>query len=173
MRAEGEGCMVPCSASLRTCVQVAHIHLWVCPCLGTAMTVTSLGPLMWKVQVNLVRWVHKYGICEQWFLFSTWGNNLNWGWQLKTTIFLPSYEVCFWFPILSPGDRNRYNIFIFYKIFKHLQRANTIFFLLFFPSFFGPHCAACWRRQWHPTPVLLPGKSHGWRSLVGCSPWGC
>ena len=26
--------------------------------------------------------------------------------------------------------------------------------------------------QWHPTPVLLPGKSHGWRSLEGCSPWG-
>ena len=29
-----------------------------------------------------------------------------------------------------------------------------------------------WRRQWYPTPVLLPRKSHGWRSLVGCSPWG-
>ena len=28
------------------------------------------------------------------------------------------------------------------------------------------------RRQWHPTPVLLPGKSHGRRSLVGCNPWG-
>ena len=28
------------------------------------------------------------------------------------------------------------------------------------------------RRQWHPTPVLLPGKSHGQRSLVSCSPWG-
>ena len=28
------------------------------------------------------------------------------------------------------------------------------------------------RRQWHPTPVLLPGKSHGRRSLVDCSPWG-
>ena len=28
------------------------------------------------------------------------------------------------------------------------------------------------RRRWHPTPVLLPGKSHGWGSLVGCSPWG-
>ena len=28
------------------------------------------------------------------------------------------------------------------------------------------------RRQWHPTPVLLLGNSHGWRSLVGCSPWG-
>ena len=30
-----------------------------------------------------------------------------------------------------------------------------------------------WRRQWHPTPVLLPGESPGRRSLVGCSPWGC
>ena len=28
------------------------------------------------------------------------------------------------------------------------------------------------RRRWHPTPVLLPGNSHGRRSLVGCSPWG-
>ena len=28
------------------------------------------------------------------------------------------------------------------------------------------------RRQWHPTPVLLPGKPHGRRSLVGCCPWG-
>ena len=29
------------------------------------------------------------------------------------------------------------------------------------------------RRKWHPTPVLLPGKPHGRRSLVGYSPWGC
>ena len=28
------------------------------------------------------------------------------------------------------------------------------------------------RRRWHPTSVFLPGKSHGQRSLVGCSPWG-
>ena len=44
------------------------------------------------------------------------------------------------------------------------------------PSFTaGQLCALMhifWRRQWHPTPVLLPGKSHGRRSLVGCSPWG-
>ena len=26
--------------------------------------------------------------------------------------------------------------------------------------------------QWQAIPVLLPGKSYGWRSLVGCSPWG-
>ena len=29
-----------------------------------------------------------------------------------------------------------------------------------------------WRRKWQPTPVHLPGESHGWRSLVGYSPWG-
>ena len=29
-----------------------------------------------------------------------------------------------------------------------------------------------WRRKWQATPVFLPGKSHGWRSLVGYSPWG-
>ena len=28
-----------------------------------------------------------------------------------------------------------------------------------------------WRRKWQPTPVLFPGKSHGRRTLVGCSPW--
>ena len=29
-----------------------------------------------------------------------------------------------------------------------------------------------WRRKWQPTPVFLPGESHGWRSLVGYSPRG-
>ena len=35
----------------------------------------------------------------------------------------------------------------------------------------GQDCVTNRRRQWQPTPVLLPGKSHGWRSLVACSPW--
>ena len=30
-----------------------------------------------------------------------------------------------------------------------------------------------WRRKGHPTPVFLPGESHGWRNLIGYSPWGC
>ena len=30
-----------------------------------------------------------------------------------------------------------------------------------------------WRRKWQPTPVFLPGESHGRRSLVGYSPWDC
>ena len=43
--------------------------------------------------------------------------------------------------------------------------------MAFFHSFYG-WVVFLRRRQWHPTPVLLPGKSHGWRSLVGCNPWG-
>ena len=36
-------------------------------------------------------------------------------------------------------------------------------------GFFTTEPPGSWRRQWHPTPDVLPGKSHGWRSLVGCS----
>ena len=34
------------------------------------------------------------------------------------------------------------------------------------------HYSILWRRKWQPTPVLLPEKFHGQRSLVGYSPWG-
>ena len=40
------------------------------------------------------------------------------------------------------------------------------------PGRIGNRCALFWRRKWQPTPVFLPGESHGQRSLVGCSPWG-
>ena len=45
------------------------------------------------------------------------------------------------------------------------------FFFFFAPDYLEPNLPRG-RRQWHPTPVLLPGKSHGRRSLVDCSPWG-
>ena len=41
------------------------------------------------------------------------------------------------------------------------------------PCFFTTAQANPWRRQWQSTPVLLPEESQGWRSLVGCCPWGC
>ena len=48
--------------------------------------------------------------------------------------------------------------------------------IFFIHSSFGGHLgfshALAWRRKWQPTPVFLPGESHGRRSLVGCSPWG-
>ena len=47
-----------------------------------------------------------------------------------------------------------------------------------FPPYLTFHCVngkppQSWRRKWQATPVLLPGKSHGWSSLIGYSPWGC
>ena len=56
------------------------------------------------------------------------------------------------------------------------------FYLLGFPGGSDSKASTCnagdpgsipWRRKWQPTPVLLPGKLHGQRSLVGYSPWGC
>ena len=44
--------------------------------------------------------------------------------------------------------------------------------IVVYKPFLYTACLYARRRQWHPTRVLLPGKSHGWRSLVGCSPWG-
>ena len=47
------------------------------------------------------------------------------------------------------------------------------FFISYQPVFHPWVRKIPWRRNWQPTPVLLPGKFHGQRSLVGYSPWGC
>ena len=51
-----------------------------------------------------------------------------------------------------------------------IWKARKFLILLFLD--FSAAILIYWRRKWHPTPVLLPGKSHGRRSLVGYSPWG-
>jgi len=52
------------------------------------------------------------------------------------------------------------------------QVTHTCCYFYFFSNDYWNYIIFYWRRQWHPTPVLLPGKSHGQRSLEGCSPWG-
>ena len=47
-----------------------------------------------------------------------------------------------------------------------------LFILNFILFYFFYFIILYWRRKWQPTPVFLPGESHGWRSLVGCSPCG-
>ena len=54
---------------------------------------------------------------------------------------------------------------IVYKEIIWYSSSHLLFFIFLHSPYHG-------RRQWHPTAVLVPGKSHGWRSLVGCSPWG-
>ena len=58
---------------------------------------------------------------------------------------------------------------------KHIQRVMRLrptWKEIEFGKVYNYICSYIWRRQQHPTPVLLPGKSHGRRSLEGCSPWG-
>ena len=76
------------------------------------------------------------------------------------------------------------------SVFNHLKKLQTGFFFFSFTVFRLPWWLRrlptmpqtqvqslgwkiSWRRKWKPTPVFLPVKSHGWRSLVAYSPWGC
>ena len=74
---------------------------------------------------------------------------------------------------------SRYSRFLnkcFFICSISLEQLQILKWLCFYA--FHHLCLFCWgvgllrRRQWHPTPVLLPGKSYGRRSLAGCSPWG-
>ena len=71
-------------------------------------------------------------------------------------------------PLLLPSSTMSSSSSPFFFFLSSLNSLTHLFKTMFFqvPS------TIYWRRRWHPTPVLLPGKSHGRRSLVGCSPWG-
>ena len=63
------------------------------------------------------------------------------------------------------------SFFMFCFLWDFTGFSGRIFYFYFF-FFFASHRSSLWRRQWHPTPVLLPGKSHERRSLEGCNAWG-
>ena len=70
--------------------------------------------------------------------------------------------------------------YTFFLLFPHLYilfQSNTHKYIQYYNKWLRKKRLICkylfQRRQWHPTSVLLPGKSHGLRSLEGCSPWGC
>ena len=74
--------------------------------------------------------------------------------------------------IVNPNPHHQMGYFI-YKL-KNKQSSFFFFFAHYKAS--QQRCKVPGmnrRRQQQPTPVLLPGKSHGWRSLIGHSPWGC
>ena len=96
--------------------------------------------------------------------------------KMSIRVFCPLFNqvACFGFLFLLNVAGAAY-IFWILTLYQsnHLQ--------IFSPFWLSPYSRQCAllgksmyvrRRQWHPTPALLPGKSHGWRSLVGCSPWG-
>ena len=63
--------------------------------------------------------------------------------------------------------------FLFIYLFVYLFFK---FYFIFKPETLYQFCqtySAFWRGKWQPTPVFLPGESHGWRGLVGYGLWGC
>ena len=83
---------------------------------------------------------------------ASWGEFILWGTRQSSKISLESLE---------KGNSLRFLLWSGLGARWHKQELRWLTLLL------GPR-----RRPWHPTPVLLPGKSHGQRSLVGCCPWG-
>ena len=83
----------------------------------------------------------------------------------------PSENHCFYLQNVS-SIKTR----LIFLLLPMVQVTMVLFGLLLWPPNWSPcFCASpphFRRKQWHPTPVLLLGKSHGWRSLVGCSPRG-
>ena len=59
-----------------------------------------------------------------------------------------------------------------YVEISHKKRNSVTINIMVIPDLLWSVSIYTWRRIWHPTSVFLPGKSHGQRSLVGCSPWG-
>ena len=93
--------------------------------------------------------------------------------SVHTQIFPDLYQYIF--PYFYPYIPDLYQLYIkkkkTWQLFLCISFALWIRLCTCAPREFQ-YLTLLWRRQWHPTPVLLPGKSHGQRSLVGCSPWG-
>ena len=100
-----------------------------------------------NVKTNNLKWdIHIEFFTNFQIIFSSFKNN--------KALFLPKILVI------------KYNLKIFIIFFIYIVSNSTFVYIYKMCKYVGMG------RQWHPTPVLLPGKSHGQRSLVGCSPWG-
>ena len=75
---------------------------------------------------------------------------------------------CIFAPVIATGHSLAEHMIFLKQFLVNWEEFIVREVVIIFPD----HRGYTRRRQWHPTPVLLPGKSHGWRSLVGCSPWG-
>ena len=88
--------------------------------------------------------------------------------HLSTLHFISLYSLSLYIYIMHPSASIIHvyiciclPIYLYICMFTSLSTCKAVYNIIWAP-----------RRQWQPTPVLLPGKAHGWRSLVGCSPWG-
>ena len=101
-------------------------------------------------------------------------------WDTLSWIDLLSCIICAWIQghdWLAEGMFTRYQALLVDTLDITLKVCQTLHPLTLFPVAKSGdllhQCEMLWRRKWQPTPVFLPGESHGQRSLVGYSPWGC
>ena len=148
---------------------------WTCGEKGNGW-VASLTRWTW-VWVNSGSWWWTGRPGVLWFMGSQrvghdWATELNWTEndtisQIHDNVFsyLLGRIICFSnHPQISREEMSYWNVFSLGQQSKFL---------------FWPLCPWCLvsslvnlKIKWHPTPVLLLGKSHGWKSLLGCNPWG-
>ena len=99
---------------------------------------------------------------------------MNWIWSVVYSLQIPGTRVATGKIAAQPGSNLLASLVIGCATWLNSSQCNTSgsyvdhFWVKAFKSKYTLHQ----RRQWQPTPVPLPGKSHGQRSLVGCSPWG-
>ena len=90
-------------------------------------------------------------------------------------IFLPLLlsSHCYFFPLVSVVKSSSASLYV--KYFCEIPFAIKVTFMGSWDEdqdAFGAFSQLQWRRKWQPTPLFLPGESHGQRSLAGYSPWG-
>ena len=93
----------------------------------------------------------------------------DWGTSLSLFTFLHWRRKWQPTPVFFPGESQGWGSLVRCRLWGRTESDTTE--QLHFPHF-TYFILYHWRRKWHPTPVLLPGKSHGLGSLVGCNPWG-
>ena len=100
--------------------------------------------------------------------------------ELDTDYLIPPNMFTFY--VLFRTELVRFNSYLFLFTFKYYLAASQILIINGLPrQLIGKESCGFnhwvrkipWRRKWQATPVLLPGKSHGQRSLVRYSPWDC
>ena len=91
-------------------------------------------------------------------------------WKILKEMGIPDYLTCLLRNLYGGQEatvRTRHGTTDWFQIEKGVHQG-----CILSPCLFNLYAEYIWRRQWQPTPVLLPGKSHGQRSLGSCSPRG-
>ena len=75
--------------------------------------------------------------------------------------------------LVSGAQQNESDVYMYVYIYMHIyMQFFRLYSIISHYKILNIVPCVIRKRQWHPTPVLLPRKSRGRRSLVGCSPWG-